>query len=82
MAANPKASFLITRERMPETFFWSYSLIPLSSIMFPHMSIMCLSARKVSAFKRTVVLYSYRHFGDLAPVRFSRNAGHPGRSRP
>ncbi len=57
MAANPKASFLITRERMPETFFWSYSLIPLSSIMFPHMSIMCLSARKVSAFKRTVVLY-------------------------
>ena len=25
--------------------------------MFPHMAIMCFSARKVTAFKRTVVLY-------------------------
>jgi SSS family solute:Na+ symporter len=57
MAANPKASYLVTRERMPQTVFWSYSLIPLSSIMFPHMAIMCFSARKVTAFKRTVVLY-------------------------
>src|SRR5205814_8113758 len=32
-------------------------LIPLSSIMFPHMAIMCFSARKVTAFRRTVVLY-------------------------
>src|SRR5260221_8655469 len=57
MAANPKASYLVARERMPQTVFWSYSLIPLSSIMFPHMAIMCFSARKVTAFKRTVVLY-------------------------
>jgi SSS family solute:Na+ symporter len=57
MAQNPKTSFLMTRERMPGTYFWSYSLIPLSSIMFPHMAIMCFSARKVTAFKRTVVLY-------------------------
>ena len=42
---------------MPEHYFWSYTLIPLSSIMFPHMAIMCFSARKVTAFKRTVVLY-------------------------
>src|ERR1019366_3795967 len=34
-----------------------YTLIPLSSIMFPHMAIMCFSARKVTAFRRTVVLY-------------------------
>jgi SSS family solute:Na+ symporter len=54
---NPKTGFLLTREKMPEKVFWSYTLIPLSSIMFPHMSIMCLSARKVSAFKRTVILY-------------------------
>lgn len=54
---NPKTSYLVTRERMPEKVFWSYTLIPLSSIMFPHMSIMCMSARRVSAFKRTVVLY-------------------------
>jgi len=59
MAADKKTLGLVTRlpERMSLRFFWSYSLIPLSSIMFPHMSIMCLSARKVSAFKRTVVLY-------------------------
>ncbi len=57
MAQNPKTSALVTREKMPETYFWSYSLIPLSSIMFPHMAIMCFSARKVTAFKRTVVLY-------------------------
>jgi Na+/proline symporter len=37
--------------------FLSFLLIPLSSIMFPHMSIMCLTARKVTAFKKTVVLY-------------------------
>src|SRR6266403_724801 len=57
LAADPKTSYLVTRERMSERYFWSYTLIPLSSIMFPHMSIMCFAARKVSAFKRTVVLY-------------------------
>lgn len=50
-------SFLVTRSRIDPWFFWSYTLVPLSSIMFPHMSIMCLSAKKVSAFKRTVVVY-------------------------
>src|SRR5229473_1329877 len=57
IAHNPKTSYLVTRERMSERYFWSYTLIPLSSIMFPHMAIMCFSARKVTAFKRTVVLY-------------------------
>ncbi len=57
IADNPKTSFLVTRERMSERYFWSYSLIPLSSIMFPHMAIMCFAARRVTAFKRTVVLY-------------------------
>ena len=57
LAGDPKTSYLVTRERMPERFFWSYTLIPLSSIMFPHMAIMCFSARKVTAFRRTVVLY-------------------------
>src|SRR5215472_10761006 len=54
---NPKTSYLATRARMPERYFWSYTLIPLSSIMFPHMAIMCFAARKMTAFKRTVVLY-------------------------
>ena len=57
LGADPKTSFLITRERMPQLEFWSYTLIPLSSIMFPHMAIMCFSARKVTAFKQTVVIY-------------------------
>ena len=59
LAGDPKTSHLVTRthEKMSERFFWSYTLIPLSSIMFPHMAIMCFSARKVTAFKRTVVLY-------------------------
>jgi Na+/proline symporter len=57
IAGDPKTSFLLNRDRMPKTEFWSYTLIPLSSIMFPHMAIMCFSARKVSAFKRTVVIY-------------------------
>jgi SSS family solute:Na+ symporter len=57
IAANPKTSYLVTRERMSERYFWSYTFIPLSSIMFPHMAIMCFAARKVTAFKQTVVLY-------------------------
>jgi Na+/proline symporter len=42
---------------IPWIVFLSYMLIPLSSIMFPHMSIMCFTAKKVTAFKKTVVLY-------------------------
>ncbi|HVM49656.1 MAG TPA: sodium:solute symporter family protein, partial [Candidatus Acidoferrum sp.] len=57
IAASPKTNYLVTRARMSERYFWSYTLIPLSSIMFPHMAIMCFAARKVTAFKRTVVLY-------------------------
>jgi Na+/proline symporter len=47
-------------ERVPQittTEFLSYCFIPLSSIMFPHMSIMCLTAKKVTSFKKTVILY-------------------------
>jgi solute:Na+ symporter, SSS family len=57
IAGNDKTRFLLTRERMGPEYFWSYSLIPLSSIMFPHMAIMCFSARRMTAFKRTVILY-------------------------
>jgi solute:Na+ symporter, SSS family len=57
LAADPKTKFLVTREKMPPAAFWSYTLIPLSSIMFPHMAMMCFSARHVTAFKQTVVAY-------------------------
>src|SRR5205823_859461 len=48
---------LLTRQRIPWQVFLSFMLIPLSSIMFPHMSIMCFTARRVTAFRKTVVLY-------------------------
>jgi solute:Na+ symporter, SSS family len=38
-------------------YFFSYSLIPLSSIAFPHISIFCLTARRMAQFKKTVMLY-------------------------
>ena len=53
----PDSAPLLTRERVPPKFFFSYMLIPLSSIMFPHISIFCLTARKMSQFKKTVVFY-------------------------
>lgn len=54
---SPATATLLSRERIPTTEFLSYILIPLSSIMFPHMAIMCLSARKVTSFKTTVSVY-------------------------
>jgi len=65
MLANPAQAPLLARAPgtngippgIPLPVFLSYMLIPLSSIMFPHMSIMCLTAKKVQAFKKTVVLY-------------------------
>jgi solute:Na+ symporter, SSS family len=57
LLANPKTAPLLSRERMPPAEFFSYMFIPLSSIMFPHISIMCLTAERVSHFKKTVVFY-------------------------
>ena len=48
---------LLTRERMPPRLFFSYMFIPLSTIVFPHISIFCLTARKMSQFKKTVIWY-------------------------
>lgn len=57
LGENARNGALLARDRISQEEFWSYTLIPLSSIMFPHMSIMCLSAKKMSAFKNTVVAY-------------------------
>ncbi|MBI3269026.1 MAG: sodium:solute symporter family protein [Planctomycetes bacterium] len=57
LAADPKTLPLLSRQRIPQGEFLSYFLIPLSSIMFPHMSIMCFTAERVSSFKRTVIAY-------------------------
>jgi Na+/proline symporter len=52
-----KMGTLLTRQRIPWQVFLSFMLIPLSSIMFPHMSIMCFTAKRVTAFRKTVVWY-------------------------
>lgn len=57
LASQPATAALLTRERVPMAEFFSYAFIPLSSIMFPHVAIMCLTARRAEAFKLTVVFY-------------------------
>lgn len=57
LAANPKTAPLLTRARIPVEEFFSYTFIPLSSIMFPHIAIMCMTAKKASAFRKTVIFY-------------------------
>lgn len=57
LLASPATSSLLTRERVSPLFFFSYTFIPLSSIAFPHITIFCLTARKMNQFKKTVILY-------------------------
>ena len=57
MAADPKTAPLLTRQRIPMAEFFSYTLTPLSAIMFPHIAIMCMTAEKVNSFKKTVIFY-------------------------
>ena len=56
VANSPKA-FLLSRERLDQAEFFSYMFIPLSSIMFPHIAIMCMTAEKVGHFRKTVIFY-------------------------
>jgi SSS family solute:Na+ symporter len=57
LKSSPKTAMLLSREKIPAEEFFSYMFIPLSAIMFPHIAIMCLTAEKVSHFKKTVVFY-------------------------
>jgi SSS family solute:Na+ symporter len=57
MLASSATAPLLTRERVSPLYFLSYTFIPLSSIAFPHIAIFCMTARRVSYFRRTVVLY-------------------------
>ena len=56
MQASPLAS-LLSRERISPYYFFSYTFIPLSAIAFPHILIFCLTARKISQFRKTVIFY-------------------------
>jgi solute:Na+ symporter, SSS family len=57
MLASPALHPLLTRERVPPAYFFSYTFIPLSSIAFPHITIFCLTARRMIQFRKTVVFY-------------------------
>jgi SSS family solute:Na+ symporter len=57
LLASPATSWLLTRERVSPYYFFSYTFIPLSAIAFPHMTIFCLTARRMSQFRKTVIFY-------------------------
>ncbi|MBI4600511.1 MAG: sodium:solute symporter family protein [Planctomycetes bacterium] len=57
LLADPAKAHLLTREKVSPLVFLSFTFIPLSAIAFPHMTIFCLTARRVESFRRTVVLY-------------------------
>jgi SSS family solute:Na+ symporter len=57
LLASPDTASLLTRERVSPLVFLSYTFIPLSTIAFPHITIFCLTARRLVQFKRTVILY-------------------------
>ncbi|HEX5964742.1 MAG TPA: sodium:solute symporter family protein [Pyrinomonadaceae bacterium] len=55
--ASPALAPLLTRERISPYYFFSYTFIPLSAIAFPHILIFCLTARKITQFRKTVIFY-------------------------
>lgn len=57
LKASPRTAPLLARDRMVAEEFFSYLFIPLSAIMFPHISIMCLTAEKIGHFRKTVIWY-------------------------
>src|SRR5439155_6239981 len=57
MLASPSTAPLLSRERLSPLYFFSYTFIPLSSIAFPHISIFCLTARRIGHFRKTIILY-------------------------
>jgi SSS family solute:Na+ symporter len=57
MQGVPALAPLLTRERISPYYFFSYTFIPLSAIAFPHILIFCLTARKITQFKKTVIFY-------------------------
>jgi len=48
---------LLTRERIAPEYFLSYTFMPLSAIAFPHITIFCLTARRMAQFRKTVIFY-------------------------
>jgi solute:Na+ symporter, SSS family len=57
LLASPRTAPLLSRERISPLFVLSYTVVPLSTIAFPHITIFCLTARRLAQFKRTVIVY-------------------------
>jgi solute:Na+ symporter, SSS family len=57
LVSAPSTAPLLTRERVSPLYFLSYTFIPLSSIVFPHIGIFCLTARRLEHFRKSIVLY-------------------------
>jgi SSS family solute:Na+ symporter len=57
LLSSPSTSWMLTRERVAPELFFSYTFIPLSAIAFPHIGIFCLTAKKMTQFKKTVIFY-------------------------
>ena len=57
MLATPSQAPLLTRERVPPLYFFSYMFIPFSAIAFPHIGIFCLTAKRLSHFTHTAIAY-------------------------
>jgi len=57
LLASPATAPLLTRERISPWYYFSYTFIPLSTIAFPHITIFCLTAKRMVQFKRTVIFY-------------------------
>ena len=57
IAQSPALAPLLTRENISPLYYLSYTFIPLSAICFPHIGIFCLTARRMSQFRKTVILY-------------------------
>ena len=57
LLSSPATAPLLTRERISPWYFFSYTFIPLSTIAFPHITIFCLTARRMGQFRRTVIFY-------------------------
>jgi len=53
----PATAPLLSRERVSPLYFFSYTFIPLSALAFPHISIFCLTARRIEQFRKTVIFY-------------------------
>lgn len=57
LAGSPATAPLLSRQRISPWYFFSYTFIPLSSLTFPHIGIFCLTAQRLSHFRKTVILY-------------------------